>query len=30
MKGFQEFTVKPERRDQILARLEKTRARIFK
>jgi multiple sugar transport system substrate-binding protein len=30
MKGFQEFTVKPERREQILARLEKTRARIFK
>jgi multiple sugar transport system substrate-binding protein len=30
LKGFQEFTVKPERREQILARLEKTRARIFK
>ncbi|OLP59622.1 ABC transporter substrate-binding protein [Xaviernesmea oryzae] len=30
MKGFQEFTIKPERREQILARLEKTRARVFK
>lgn len=30
MKGFQEFMVKPERRDQILERLEKTRQRIFK
>ena len=30
MKGFQEFTIKPDRRDQILARLEKTRTRIFK
>lgn len=30
LKGFQEFMVKPERRDQILARLEVTRQRIFK
>ncbi|MCM5560100.1 ABC transporter substrate-binding protein [Pleomorphomonas sp. JP5] len=30
LKGFQEFMVKPERRDQILARLEATRQRIFK
>ena len=30
MKGFQEFMLKPDRRDQILARLEKTRARVFK
>lgn len=30
MKGFQEFMSRPERRDDILARLEKTRARIFK
>ncbi|MBB4951966.1 multiple sugar transport system substrate-binding protein [Agrobacterium vitis] len=30
MKGFQEFSQRPERREQILARLEKTRARIFK
>jgi hypothetical protein len=29
MKGFQEFMVKPERRDQILTRLEARRARIF-
>lgn len=29
MKGFQEFMVKPERRDEILGRLEKTRERIF-
>lgn len=30
LKGFQEFMVKPERRDQILERLEGTRKRIFK
>lgn len=30
LKGFQEFTVKPDRRDQILERLEGTRKRIFK
>ena len=30
LKGFQEFMVKPERRDQILTRLEATRQRIFK
>ncbi len=30
MKGFQEFMVKPERMDQILNRLEKTRQRIYK
>ncbi|OWV83295.1 ABC transporter substrate-binding protein [Rhizobium sp. R693] len=30
LKGFQEFMVKPERRDQILQRLETTRKRIFK
>lgn len=30
LKGFQEFMVKPELRDQILARLEVTRQRIFK
>ncbi|OWW04034.1 ABC transporter substrate-binding protein [Rhizobium sp. R72] len=30
LKGFQEFMVKPERRDQILQRLEATRKRIFK
>lgn len=30
MKGFQEFMVKPERLDKILANLEKTRKRIFK
>jgi multiple sugar transport system substrate-binding protein len=30
LKGFQEFMVKPERRDQILARLEATRKRVFK
>ncbi len=30
LKGFQEFMVKPERRDQILERLEATRKRIFK
>lgn len=30
LKGFQEFTVKPDRRDQILERLENTRKRIFK
>jgi multiple sugar transport system substrate-binding protein len=28
LKGFQEFTVKPERRDQILAQIERTRQRI--
>ncbi|APO71265.1 sugar ABC transporter substrate-binding protein (plasmid) [Rhizobium gallicum] len=30
LKGFQEFMAKPERRDQILERLETTRKRIFK
>ncbi|WP_431323579.1 ABC transporter substrate-binding protein [Rhizobium sp. YTU87027] len=30
LKAFQEFMVKPERRDQILQRLETTRKRIFK
>jgi multiple sugar transport system substrate-binding protein len=30
LKGFQEFMAKPERRDQILARLEASRKRIFK
>ena len=30
MKGFQEYMVKPERRDAILKRLEKARARIYK
>lgn len=30
MKGFQEFMDKPDRLDKILARLEKTRQRIFK
>ncbi len=30
MQGFQEFMVKPDRGDQILERLEKARARIFK
>lgn len=30
LKGFQEFMVKPERRDQILERLEATRKRIYK
>ncbi|AWI61457.1 ABC transporter substrate-binding protein [Sinorhizobium fredii] len=30
LKGFQEFMVKPDRRDQILERLEGTRKRIFK
>jgi multiple sugar transport system substrate-binding protein len=30
LKGFQEFMVKPDRRDQILERLEATRKRIFK
>ncbi|PKA42808.1 ABC transporter substrate-binding protein [Rhizobium sullae] len=30
LKGFQEFMAKPERRDQILERLEATRKRIFK
>jgi multiple sugar transport system substrate-binding protein len=30
LKGFQEFMAKPERRDQILGRLEATRKRIFK
>ena len=30
MEGFQEFMVKPERLDQILARLEKVRARVYK
>lgn len=30
LKGFQEFMVKPERRDQILEHLEATRKRIFK
>lgn len=30
LKGFQEFMVKPERREQILERLEGTRKRIFK
>jgi multiple sugar transport system substrate-binding protein len=29
MKGFQEFMVNPDRRDQILERLEGVRARIF-
>ncbi|TIR42648.1 MAG: carbohydrate ABC transporter substrate-binding protein, partial [Mesorhizobium sp.] len=29
MAGLQEFMVKPERREQILKRLEKTRKRIF-
>lgn len=29
MKGFQEFMVKPDRRDQILAQIERTRARIY-
>ncbi|RWX66075.1 carbohydrate ABC transporter substrate-binding protein, partial [Mesorhizobium sp. M4B.F.Ca.ET.089.01.1.1] len=29
MTGLQEFMVKPERREQILERLEKTRKRIF-
>ena len=30
LKGFQEFMVKPERREQILTRLEATRKRVFK
>ena len=30
MKGFQEYMVKPERRDAILERLEKARARVYK
>ncbi|NRB19142.1 MAG: extracellular solute-binding protein [Rhodobacteraceae bacterium] len=30
MEGFQEFMVKPERLDAILARLEKTRQRVYK
>ncbi|MEF2074067.1 ABC transporter substrate-binding protein [Consotaella aegiceratis] len=30
MKGFQEFMVFPDRREQILARLEKTRMRVYK
>ncbi|SEH98952.1 carbohydrate ABC transporter substrate-binding protein, CUT1 family [Rhizobium tibeticum] len=30
LKGFQEFMAKPDRRDQILERLEGTRKRIFK
>lgn len=30
MNGFQEFMVRPERRQQILERLEQTRARVFK
>lgn len=30
LKGFQQFMVKPERRDQILEHLEATRKRIFK
>jgi multiple sugar transport system substrate-binding protein len=30
MEGFQEFMVKPERLDAILARLEKTRLRVYK
>ncbi|MBB3395538.1 multiple sugar transport system substrate-binding protein [Rhizobium sp. BK060] len=30
LKGFQEFMVKPERREQILERLEATRKRVFK
>ncbi len=30
MKGFQEFMVKPERLDKILARMEKARKRIYK
>ena len=30
LKGLQEFMVKPDRRDQILARLETTRQRVFK
>jgi multiple sugar transport system substrate-binding protein len=30
LKGFQEFMAKPERRSEILDRLEKTRQRIFK
>ncbi len=30
MEGFQEFMVKPDKIDQILARLEKVRARAYK
>jgi len=30
MKGFQEYMVKPERRQKILERLEKTRQRVYK
>ena len=30
MKGFQEYMVKPERRDAILKRLEKARQRVYK
>lgn len=30
MEGFQEFMVKPENLDQILAKLERTRARVYK
>ncbi|TRL34037.1 ABC transporter substrate-binding protein [Rhizobium straminoryzae] len=29
MKGFQEFMVRPERREQILGQIERTRARIY-
>jgi len=30
MKGFQEYMVKPERREKILQRLEKIRQRVYK
>ena len=30
MEGFQEFMFKPDRLDAILARLEKTRLRVYK
>ncbi len=30
MEGFQEFMVKPDKVDQILDRLEKTRKRVYK
>jgi multiple sugar transport system substrate-binding protein len=30
MEGFQEFMVRPENLDKILARLEKARQRIYK
>ena len=30
MEGFQEFMVKPDNIDTILARLEKTRQRVYK